>query len=422
MLAIPYGNLDVASAMRHQAEPLYRRATMLSAATLQQLGVTASPAVAPPHGFLPQTAVRQLSSATTVLLTDRAVPGAATPVLTGGAPQGLAADAGSAVPPRGARPSIMLVDSSASSGGPGPTPRFDALAIRQRIVSEAAVHALSPDRGQPLIVSTPDLWNPGPDWRTSNFFDGLDLSWLQHVDVPTVLAGAGTPAGQAPTAEKLVYPHALRAAELPQANLQATRELVRTGQVLAGLLTDNDSVDTALAKSGMLASSVRARQRPRVAQDRATSAARRVRTLMQRVRIDGPSFVTMSSQEGTFAVTLVNGLRQPITVGVEADTGSPDLSITSPDPVTLAGRASGRRCGCTPRARDIGVHSVRLLPTNAKGVPVAAGTRFSVRSSQVGLVIWIIMGVGAGVLLVASAIRIVRRVRHRDRSRVRVTS
>jgi len=52
---------------------------------------------------------------------------------------------------------------------------------------------------------------------------------------------------------------------------------------------------------------------------------------------------------------------------------------------------------------------------------VAAGTRFSVRSSQVGLVIWIIMGVGAGVLLIASAIRIVRRVRRRDRSRVRVT-
>lgn len=421
VLAIPYGNLDVASAMRHQAEPLYRRATALSAATLQQLGVTASPAVTPPHGFLPQTAVRQLSSATTVLLTDRAAPGAATPVLTGGAPQGLATDAGSAVPPRGARPSIVLVDSSASSGGPGPTPRFDALAVRQRIVSEAAVHALSPDRGQPLIVSTPDLWNPGPDWRTSNFFAGLDLSWLHSVDVPTVLAGAGTATEQAPTAEKLVYPHAQRAAELPQANLQATRELVRTGQVLAGLLTDNDSVDTALAKSGMLASSVRARQHPQVAQDRATSAARRVRTLMQRVRIDGPSFVTMSSQAGTFAVTLVNGLRQPITVGVEADTGSPDLSITSPDPVTLAaGQRASVRLHAT--ARDIGVHSVRLLPTNSKGVPVATGTRFSVRSSQVGLVIWIIMGVGAGVLLVASAIRIVRRVRHRDRSRVRVTS
>ncbi|HEU5045419.1 MAG TPA: DUF6049 family protein [Nocardioidaceae bacterium] len=421
VLAMPYGNLDVASVMRHQDEPLYRRAVALSTDTLQKLGIASSPAVSPPRGFLPQVAVHQLSSATTVLLSDRAVPGAATPVLAGGAPQGLAAGAGSAVPPRGARPSIVLIDSTASSGGPGPTPRFDALAIRQRIVSEAAVHALSPDRTQPLVVSTPDLWNPGADWRTSNFFAGLDLSWLHHVDMPTVLAGAGNPAGQVPTADKLVYPRVRRAAELPQANLQATRELVRTGQVLAGLLADNDSVDTVLAKSGMLASSVRVRSHPKVAQEHAIGAARRVRTLMQRVRIDGPSFVTMSSQEGTFAVTLVNGLRQPITVGVEADTGSPDLSISAPDPVTLAaGQRASVRLHAT--ARDIGVHSVRLLPTNANGVPVAAGTRFSVRSSQVGLVIWIIMGVGAGVLLIASAIRIVRRVRGRDRSRVRVSS
>ncbi|HET7357671.1 MAG TPA: DUF6049 family protein [Nocardioidaceae bacterium] len=421
VLAMPYGNLDVASVMRHQDEPLYRRAAALSADTLRKLGVTASPAVSPPRGFLPEVAVHQLSSATTVLLGDRAVPGAATPVLTGGAPQGLATGTGSAVPPRGARPSLVLIDSTASSGGPGPTPRFDPLAIRQRLVSEAAVHALSPDRAEPLVVSTPDLWNPGPDWRTSEFFAGLDLPWLHHVDVPTVLAGAGSPAGPAPTADKLVYPRARRAAELPQANLQATRELVRTGQVLSGLLTDNDTVDTTLAKSGMLASSVRVRQHPKVAQDHATGAARRIRTLMQRVRIDGPSFVTMSSQEGTFAVTIVNGLRQSVTVGVEADTGSPDLSITAPDPVTLAaGQRASVRLHAT--ARDIGVHSVRLLPTNANGVPVAAGTRFSVRSSQVGLVIWIIMGVGAGVLLVASAVRIVRRVRHRDRSRVRVTS
>ncbi len=410
VLAVPYGDLDVASVMRHQDQALYRSATALSASTLLRLGVTSSPAVDPPRGLLPPSALGSLGGDTTVLLSDRAVPDATGPVVEGAA--------GSASGQEGA-PSIALIDSTASSGGPGPNPRFTALAVRQRILSEAAVHALSPDRGQPLVVSTPDLWNPGSDWRTSDFFAGLDVPWLQRVGVPAVLGGAGTsgtsPGTTSPPPSTLVYPQWARKAELPSANLQASQELAHTGKVLAGLLAQNRTVDTFLAKAAMLDSSVRARNHPRAVRGRAITTARRMRSLMQRVRIDGPSFVTMSSEAGTFSVTLVNGLQQPVTVGVEADTGSPDLSISSPDPITLGpGQRASVRLHAT--ARDIGVHSVTLLPTNADGVPVSSGTRFSVRSSQVGLVIWIIMGIGAGVLLLASAVRIVRRVRRPSRT------
>jgi hypothetical protein len=420
VLAVPYGELDVAATLRHGDVSMYRRATVLSTATLQRFGLTGSAAVAPPLGFLPPEAVQRLSGSTTVLLSDRAAPGAPGPVLGGGTNgTGVVGGAGGTAAADRTRPSVVLIDSSASSGGPGPTPRFAALAVRQRILSEAAVHALSPDRTQPLVVSTPQLWNPGPDWRTANFFPGLDEPWLQRVDVPTVLATGSLP-GTAPEST-LVYPRFARRAELPPANLQASRELVHTGTVLAGLLADNDRIDTTLAKAAMLDSSARARKHARLARLRAVSSARRLRTLMQRVRIDGPSFVTMSSEEGTFAVTLVNGLEQPVTVGVEADTGSPGLTISSPDPVTLGpGQRASVRLHAS--ARDIGVHSVTLLPTNANGVPVSAGTRFNVRSSQVGLVIWIIMGVGAGVLLLASTIRIVRRVRRGARTGSRAVS
>jgi len=129
----------------------------------------------------------------------------------------------------------------------------------------------------------------------------------------------------------------------------------------------------------------------------------------------------MSSEEGTFAVTLVNGLEQPVTVGIKPRTGSPGLTITAPDPVTIGpGQRASVRLHAS--ARDIGVHSVTLMATNAHGVPVSSSTRFNVRSSQVGLVIWIIMGVGAGVLLLASTIRIVRRVRRGARTGSRVAS
>jgi hypothetical protein len=75
----------------------------------------------------------------------------------------------------------------------------------------------------------------------------------------------------------------------------------------------------------------------------------------------------------------------------------------------------GQRASVRLRAttQDIGVHSVTLMPTNGNGEPLGNLTRFSVRSSQVGLVIWVIMGVGAAILFVTVGIRVTRRVRAR---------
>ena len=57
---------------------------------------------------------------------------------------------------------------------PAPTRSTPRWPVRQRLLSEAALHALSPDRDTPLVVSTPAYWNPGDAWRTSKFFSGLD--------------------------------------------------------------------------------------------------------------------------------------------------------------------------------------------------------------------------------------------------------
>jgi len=405
VLAVPYGNLDVASAARQGDTSMLRTATGLSRATLGRLAINATPAEDPLGGFLPPMALQSFGGATTVLLSDRAVPGAPGPVLPGPAVGGTgpAADHGP--------PSVVLIDSSASAGGPGPTPRYAALAVRQRVLSEAAVHALSPDRGQPLVVSTPALWDPGTDWRTADFFAGLQVPWLQQQTIPGVLAGASST--EMSTPPRLVYPRSAHRAELPPANLKASRGLSHTATLLSGLLTEQPGVNAFLTKAAMLDSSVLVRDHPGTARALALRTTDRMRSLMHKVRIDGPSFVTLSSQEGSIAVTVVNGLQQPVTVGVKAYTGSPDLSISSPDPVSLGpGQRASVRLHAS--ASDIGVHSVTLLPVNGRGVPVSSGIRFSVRSSQVGLVIWIIMGVGAGVLLLASASRIVRRVRRRN--------
>ena len=396
VLSVPYGDLDVASALRNDFEAVFEQGTELSAATMEGQGVDSTPVVAPPDGYLPNPVLEQLDPATPVMLSDAAFPGSDRAVVeTEDGHQ------------------VVLTDSAASAGGPAPTATHSTLAIRQRVISEAALHALSGQRDQPLTVGTPETWDPGSDWRIADFFAGLDVDWITTRDIPGVLANAEFRDGETPqTAESLVYPRSQRRNEIPVPNLIATKELSETGDVFANLLTRNDSVDEFLGKSALLASSATVRRRPRPAAALARETTRDIRNRMEEVRIDGQPFVVMSSEEGTLAVTIINDLQEPVTVGIEADTGSVNLVIPSPDPVELG---PGERATVRLRAtsKEIGVHSVSLMPTTEDGQPLGNETTFSVRSSQVGLVIWVIMGIGAAVLVIASGIRIAKRVRER---------
>lgn len=394
VLATPYGDVDAAALLRGDFADIYQQAVELSAFTMDRLGVPADPVLDPPSGYLPDRVLPKLDPDTSLLLDDRAAPGAdSTLVSTGSGPQ------------------VIVTDSSATDVGPEPTPHFQALAMRQRILSEAAVHALSGQRDEPLVVSTPQAWDPGGDWRTADFFGGLRVPWLNLADFSSVGIGQSQPYD-----EGLVYPRRERRDELPLANLLATQELTQVGNVYAELLSRNDSVDEFLAKSANLGSSYLARKRPHAAVNRTRETTKTIRARMGQITIDGPSFVTMSSEEGTFQVTVVNGLDEPVTVGVEAQVqtsaGEAELSIPAPDPVSLGpGQRASVRLRAT--AKDIGVHSVTLLPTSASGEPLGSSVQFNVRTSQVGLVIWVIMGLGAAVLFVASGVRIARRVRDR---------
>jgi hypothetical protein len=266
-----------------------------------------------------------------------------------------------------------------------------------------------------MVVEVPELWNPGSFWQTADFFAGLDVDWLDPVSLPEVPFSAEQPPPISVRGTRaLSYPDALRRQEVPLANLLATHDLVRAGGRLAGLLTENDSVDEVLAQEGLLASSVRARDWPRPVATRVRETTEKVQRLMGRIRIDGPPFVTMSSEEGTITVTIVNGLDEPVTVGVEARTGPGDLVIDAPDPADIP---PGQRASVRLRAhaRDTRVHPVTLMPVTADGRPLGNVTRFNVRSSHVGFVIWVIMGIGGALLLVAIAIRTVRRIRARRR-------
>ena len=402
--AVPYGDLDVASVLTSRRRGLYSQATALSRSSLSRYGIQDPVEVVdPPNGYLPAEALRRVPATTPAVLSDAALPEADTPVVL-----------------RGERAPVVLTDTAAGAGGPGPTPPYSALAMRQRVLSAAALHAMSADRDQPLVVSTPAYWNPGSDWSASAFFAGLDQPWLRFVDLPSVLAGTPGPT-HAPTGGTadpgpLAYPRSARSAQLPSANLAATAMLDKAGEVFARLLehgsTRKSSLDEAVSRVAMLASSATARRDAVARRVLAEDALGHLRAQLSRVRVEGPPFVMMSGESGPIQVTLVNGLEQSVTVGLRAATPGSGLRIDHVNPVTLG---PGRRTSIRLEAHsaDIGVHAVTLQATDPSGVPLGSVAQFSVRTSNVSTVIWLVMAAGGLVLLLAIGVRVVRRIRRR---------
>ena len=155
---------------------------------------------------------------------------------------------------------------------------------------------------------------------------------------------------------------------------------------------------------------------PGVATERARGAAARVEGWLDQVSIRGPSFITMSSEAGTFQVTLVNGLDQAVTVGLSATVSGGPLRLSTPDPVELP--PGGRRpMRIEADSTDIGVHQVTLQPVSETGRALGQTSTLSVRSSKVGLILWVIMAGGAAALFGAITVRTVRRIlAHRRRA------
>ena len=79
---------------------------------------------------------------------------------------------------------VVVTSTGAESGGPGPTAANDPLALRQRLLSEAALRLEAGDTA-PLVVTLPTVWR-GED--AASFFTDLEQPWLDLVPVGDVAA------------------------------------------------------------------------------------------------------------------------------------------------------------------------------------------------------------------------------------------
>ena len=67
-------------------------------------------------------------------------------------------------------------------------------------------------------------------------------------------------------------------------------------------------------------------------------------------------------------------------------------------------------------ANRVGVTNVTLALTDSNGNPLGESDQLPIRSAQVSVVIWLIIGTGVGLLFLAILVRLFRRVRGSRRS------
>ena len=384
ILALPYGDLDVAAAAQHDPG-LYQRARKRSGSTLAPWGLRMTPAISSPSGYLDAKGMGLADRNTTVLVTDRMFGGDAPPVA------------------RTAGTRLVTSSSGAARGGPGPGARLAPTALRQRIVSEAALHLLAPGR-PPLVVVVPPYWTPT---SSAGFYEGLDVPWLHLTD----LSGATQGPARAVPPDALTYPAHQARRELDRPDFKAADALIRSGATLQNVLKGNDDVASVVADEALSGTSYASRLHPVVTRAGADRSRAWINAELSSIRVSAPRAVYLSSTSGRFAATITNGLDQPVTVSLKALADAP-LSITGPTTVDIGPRGRATVL-LTAHTRKVGVHNVTLMVTDGAGAPLGSSDQLPIRSAQVSGVIWLILGTGVALLFGAIAVRLFRRLRAR---------
>ena len=232
ILALPYGDLDVAAAAQHDPG-LYQRARKRSGSVLAPWGLRMTPAISSPSGYLDAQGMRLADRNTTVLVTDRMFRGDAPPVA------------------RTAGTRLVTSSSGAARGGPGPddAARADGAAPADRSARRRCTCSHRAGR----------RWSW---WSRPTGPRRLDRRVLRGPGRPVAAPHrperrhAGARARRAPGPADLPRPPGPARAG-PSPTSRPREALIRAGATLQNVLTGNDDVASVVADEALTGTVVR---------------------------------------------------------------------------------------------------------------------------------------------------------------------
>ncbi len=320
VLTLPFGDLDVSAAVRNDRSRL-DQAVARSTEVMRVLRLPSRPAVAPTDDLLSPEALQSVSTDTVVLLGDSAFD------LPPETPNSVVRMLGH---------KVLVTSTAAESGGPGPTAATDPLAMRQRLLSEAALRALDDDSA-PLIITMPAVWR-GED--AAAFFDQLEQPWLDIVPVEQIADDTSNAVGR--PASALNYTTRDQATEIGAGNFTAATRATNAAGLLEQVLSLQTTIEAQVRDEALVTLSEQHRSRPAVALRAADRVDEAMADYLDQIKVEAPGAVTLFSASGKLGATLVNNLDQPVTVQVAAATDGE---------VTISGLEGQRTLGPAARTR-----------------------------------------------------------------------
>jgi Family of unknown function (DUF6049) len=294
-----------------------------------------------------------------------------------------------------------VFDSDPEPGDVDPT-----LQARQRLLAEAALLRLDPGASHSLVVAAPRGWDPGPGWFAAAFFEGLQTSWLHLTPASTLLGG--TPESYD---GPLRYPEQLRGRELSTVVTGGAKDLLHVATILASLHADAAAADD-YDRSIALDVSLHWRSDPVTVSRIIDQQLRHVRHQLAGVSVESAQAVTLSSNNGRFPVTISNQLDRPVTVMLKARPADPALHLKVPDALVV-GANERVQVHVDANSDRVGLTTVSVRLATADGHGFGRIKEIKVRTTQYGVVGWVIVAGGCAVVFGTSLRRLVRRVRSR---------
>lgn len=285
--------------------------------------------------------------------------------------------------------------------------------LRQKVLTEAALgvleRAIDPESRADAFVMADPQWNPGNGWAAGQFSGAFAAPFTRGVGLDTVMTRAlATYDGDVPTTAD--------ADPLSRRQLATVAEAAGRASTLSSVISESAEADVALARRIAGALAVRWRS------DRATGVAvaaalvRQTGAELEKISIEAPPSVTLSSSKGGFPLTIRNDSTADVKIGVDLDSSNPALTVPAVEAVTVG---AGERRTITVTV-DLGRQRTAYLTAHlatTTGETVGAATTFKVRSSSIGVVLWVAMGLGAAFVLLT----LVRRF-HRHRKALTSTA
>ena len=404
----PYGDIDTTAVTRagldDDVKPALREGARITQRLLKR---SASTGLAwPSQGLADADSmdVMAFAGAHTVVLSQRALP---TSTQLSYTPDGVAR-----LPTSNGTVKALLADPTLSDILGGTQRQSSPVVTEQRFLAETAlITAELPNSQRTVVVLPPRRWDPAPGLAQALLRDTRSVPWIKPVSATSVKPGPGLD-------RRLEYTNAEQQNELGRRYLHNVAEIRGRARRFGSIFPDGTSPDQ-LATFRMESSAWR------TSPTRAKRLRGRVRWAVDRtsgkVNFVNRASVTLGGSEAKIPVTIANNLgagdgspedREANTAKVRVRVTAPDsnsISIGSYDPVKRVGPNSKATLYVPVKARAVTVTNLRLELLAPDGKPINPPVAMKVRVTNIGETASWVTGAALGVLVIAAAVRFLRR-------------